>query len=70
MMFSEAVEGTCAESQGNAHNQYSSIILSALHWPSLVRRLSPHVNEKSILQAAESWVGPGNEANTVPADFT
>ena len=34
---------------------------------SLVPRLSPRVNEKSkekksVLQAMESWVGPGNEA--------
>ena len=29
---------------------------------SLVPRLSLHVNEKSKLQAMESWAGPGNEA--------
>ena len=29
---------------------------------SLVPRLSPCVNEKSKLQATESWAGPGNEA--------
>ena len=29
---------------------------------SLVPRLFPHVNRFSVLQATESWAGPGNEA--------
>ena len=42
-----------------AHKQWSP----SPYLPSLVPRLSPHVNEKSncffILQAMQSWVGPG-----------
>ena len=36
---------------------------------SLVLRLSLHANEKyrfSLLQATESWAGPGNEASCYP----
>ena len=39
------------------------LLCQPLLWPTLVPRLSPHVNKKFVLQATENWAGPGNEAN-------